>query len=84
MEKRLGIIAIIVTGKDGIEEINQLISRFSDFIIARQGIPMPEKNISFITLVINGEMNRINTLTGQLGRLPGVEVRTIVAKNNAQ
>ena len=82
MEKRLGIIAIVITHKNNITEINNLISDFSELIIARQGIPMPHKNISFISLVVEGNMNRINTLTGRLGRVENVEVKTIITKQD--
>lgn len=80
MEKRLGIIAIVVTGKNHVSEINDLISDFSDIIVARQGIPMSQRNLSFISLVVEAPMDRINTLTGKLGRIPGVEVKTIITK----
>ena len=81
MEKRLGIVAVIVTGKQSIQYINTLISNFSEIIIARQGIPMPQRSISLISLIVEGPMNQINTLTGKLGRLEGVEVKTLVTKN---
>ncbi|MDL2231285.1 hypothetical protein LJB85_00910 [Porphyromonadaceae bacterium OttesenSCG-928-L07] len=80
MEKRLGIIAIIITGKKHVSEINDLISAFAGMIVARQGIPMPEKNLSFISLVVEASMDRINTLTGKLGRMPDVEVKSIITK----
>ena len=44
---------------------------------------MPHKGISFISLVVEAEMNRINSLTGQLGRLEGIEVKTIVTKERS-
>lgn len=80
MEKRLGIIAIVSYTKNNVVQVNDLISGFSEIVIARQGIPMPHKGISFISLVVEADMNRINTLTGKLGRLEGVEVKTIVTK----
>jgi putative iron-only hydrogenase system regulator len=83
MEKRLGIIAIVFSSKENIVIVNDLISDFSDMIIARQGLPMPHKGISFISLVVEAEMNRINSLTGQLGRLEGIEVKTIVTKERS-
>lgn len=82
MEKRLGIIAVVISGKEYVTQINDLISSFSDIIIARQGIPMPSRNISFISLVVEAPMNRINILTGKLGKLNGVEVKTIVTKQD--
>lgn len=80
MEKRLGIIAIVISDKSSTPNVNDLISSFSDIIIARQGIPMPQKNIAFISLIVEAPMDRINILTGKLGRLSGVEVKNIVRK----
>lgn len=82
MEKRLGIIAIVISDKSSISVVNDLISSFSDIIIARQGIPMPQKNISFISLIVEAPMDKINVLTGKLGRLSGVEVKNIVRKES--
>lgn len=81
MEKRLGIIAIVITSKENILPVNNLISDYSEIIIARQGIPMPHKGVSFISLIVEGEMNIINALTGKLGRFEGIEVKTIITKN---
>ena len=36
MEKRLGIIAIVITSKENVLPINNLISDYSEIIIARQ------------------------------------------------
>ena len=80
MEKRLGTIAIVITDKNSIPDVNELISLHSDVVIARQGVPMPHRNVSFISLVVEATMDRINTLTGKLGRIIGVEVKTIVTK----
>lgn len=82
MEKRLGLIAIVVTDKHSVPAVNDFISHYSEIIVARQGIPMPQRNLSFISLVVEAEMNHINTLTGKLGRLSGVAVKTIITKEN--
>jgi putative iron-only hydrogenase system regulator len=81
MEKRLGIISIVIYSKQQVEEVNHLISLHNDIIVARQGIPMPQDGLSFISLVVKSPMNRINTLTGKLGRLEAIEVKTIITKN---
>ncbi|MBO4481335.1 MAG: iron-only hydrogenase system regulator [Bacteroidales bacterium] len=84
MEKRLGIIAIVVYDRSHVPEVNRLISSFADIIIARQGVPVPQRSISFISLVVEAEMNTLNTLTGKLGRVEGVEVKSIVTKENSE
>jgi len=80
MEKRLGLIAIVISDKESVGRVNDLISKFADIFIARQGIPMPDRGLSFISLVVDAQMNRINNFTGNMGRLPGVEVKTIITK----
>ena len=35
-----------------------------------------------MSLIVDGTVNEINALTGQLGRLEGVECKAVVTKNN--
>ena len=41
---------------------------------------MRDKGISIISLVIEGSTDRINALTGKIGKLEGAEVKSILAK----
>lgn len=41
---------------------------------------MRDKGISIISLVIEGSTDRINALTGKIGKLEGVEVKSILTK----
>jgi putative iron-only hydrogenase system regulator len=78
---RIGSIVIIV--KDRIHaapKINQLLSDFSDMILARVGLPFKERDMHIINLIINGSTDRIGSLTGKLGNLEGVTVKSILAK----
>ena len=43
------------------------------------GIPF-EEGISVISLTVIGELNEINSLTGKLGNINGVTVKTAIAK----
>ena len=45
----------------------------------RMGIPF-EGEISVISLTVVGEVDDINTLTGKLGNISGVTVKTAIAK----
>ncbi len=44
------------------------------------GIPYREKNISIISVVVDAALNDINNISGRLGRLSGVTVKTAYAK----
>lgn len=76
MEKRVAVIGIIVENTDTTQEINSILHEYSKFIIGRMGIPYREKNISIISIAIDAPQDVISTLTGKIGKLSGVSVKT--------
>jgi len=81
MEERIGSVLILVENKEEIAMLNQIISNYADIIIGRQGIRIKERDRSIISLVLEGNTDEIGGLTGQLGRLKGIQVKSIVLKN---
>lgn len=73
------IAAILENPKESQEEFNSIISSFRGSIRGRMGIPF-EEGISVVTITVTGELNEINTLTGKLGNIDGVTVKTAIAK----
>jgi putative iron-only hydrogenase system regulator len=80
MEKRIGTITILIKGNTSIPEVNSLLSQYSSIILARQGLPLHNRNINVISLVIEGTTEVISALTGKIGRLKDVEVKSILTK----
>ena len=80
METRFAVISIIVTQSDRVEMLNDLLHEYSGFIIGRMGIPYKEKGISIISIAIDAPMDKINSLTGALGRLDGINAKVTYAK----
>lgn len=80
MEKRIGTITILVLDRSRSAEINQIISEFSDIVLCRQGLPFHQRPVAVISLIVEGLPDRINTLTGRLGRLQGVESKAVLTK----
>ena len=80
METRVAVISIIVTQSDKVETLNELLHEYSEFIIGRMGIPYKQKGISIISIAIDAPMDRINSLTGALGRLDGINAKVTYAK----
>lgn len=78
MEKRFGAAVILVENKEHIVAMNHLLSVYSDLIIARQGVPLRDKGVSIITVILEGTSDQINSLTGKLGRLEGVQVKSVL------
>jgi putative iron-only hydrogenase system regulator len=82
VEKRLGSISIIVERHVApVDQVNELLSQFGDEIIARLGLPYPQRGVNIITLITDTSVERLSALTGKLGRLPGVQVRSLMAKS---
>lgn len=80
MEKRIGSISILITNSDIVPRVNALLSEYAAMILARQGLPLRDRGLHFISLIIEGTTNEISALTGKLGRLPNVEAKSMVGK----
>ena len=79
MEPRIGAVIILVSEKGDVQRINAIISEHSDLILGRQGIPLRHRSTNVISLVLEGDTDRMGSLTGKLGRLPGVKVKSLLA-----
>lgn len=80
MEKRVGSALILVENRENVQQLNEIISNHSQIIIGRQGLPR-NNGQSIISLVLEGTTDQIGSLTGQLGRLKGIQVKSVLLKN---
>ncbi len=81
MSKRIGTVTIIVTDRiDQSVRVNEILSKHADIIIGRMGLPYSSKKINIICLIVNGSTDQLGSLTGQLGSIEGVQVKSVMAK----
>jgi putative iron-only hydrogenase system regulator len=81
MEKRLGFIGIIIENRDAnAAAVNDLLGDFGGIIVARMGVPYEKRSCSAITLIVDTTTDELGTLTGKLGNLPGVSVKSMLSK----
>jgi putative iron-only hydrogenase system regulator len=80
MEKRIGAIIILVKEKENVQLLNDILTHHAAVIIGRQGIPIRERSINVISLVVEGTNNEISALSGQLGRLDGISTKAVFVK----
>ena len=78
MEKRIGILAIIISDDNSVPQVNSLLSKHREIILARVGLPMRDKHLNIISLIIEGSNEQLSALSGPLGRLSGVQVKSMV------
>ena len=79
MSKIAVISAILDNPTECQEEFNKIVSSFRGSIRGRMGIPF-EEGISVISLTLTGDLDDINSLTGKLGNIHGVTVKTAIGK----
>lgn len=76
-KNRVGVIGIIVTDREKqADQVNEILGEFGDIIVGRMGIPYRERNISVIALIVDGDTDTLGALTGRLGKIPGVRVKS--------
>jgi len=83
MEKRIGSALILVENKAEIENLNKIISKHSSVILSRQGLPLKERQANLISLILEGTTDEIGSLTGQIGRLNFIQIKSVLLKNQS-
>ena len=81
MSKRIGTVIIIINDRiNQSARINEILSKHADIIIGRMGLPYSYKKINIICLIVNGSTDQLGALTGQLGYIERVQVKSVMAK----
>lgn len=80
MMKRIGVVGIVVENIENADKVNSILHDFANIIVGRMGIPYREKNLSVISLIVDGTSDEISAMTGKLGRIGGVSVKSALTK----
>lgn len=80
-QRRLGVVAVILKAPDqAFNDFNNLLHQHSDIIVGRMGIPYKERGISVVSVIVDGTNDEIGALTGKIGQLPGVSVKSVLTR----
>jgi len=80
MEKRIGVVGVVVENFDSVSMVNNILHEYARIIVGRMGIPYRERNISVISLIVDGTSDEVSALTGKLGKVQGVNVKSALTK----
>ena len=80
METRVAVIALLLENRDSVGQMNALLSQYGDYIIGRMGIPYRAKGVHIISVALDAPQEVISALSGQLGALKGITVKTAYTK----
>ena len=85
MCKRVGFIGIIVHERERVsEKVNKILSENGSCIVARLGVPYKDRNLSVISLVVDMTTDELGSLTGKLGAIEGVSIKSALAKQDKE
>lgn len=79
MQNRVAVMSVIVENADTVERLNAMLHEHSEYIIGRMGIPYRQRGISIISIAIDAPQDLISALSGRIGRLEGVSIKTAYA-----
>lgn len=79
-ENRIAVLGIIVSDGEAVEAVNALLHEYGEYVVGRMGLPMRDRGINAITLVLDAPANAINALSGKLGRVDGVSAKALFGK----
>lgn len=80
METRVAVIALLLENRESVGQMNALLSQYGDYIIGRMGIPYRAKGVHIISVALDAPQEVISALSGQLGALKGITVKTAYTK----
>lgn len=82
MEERVGFVGVVIEDLSQAARVNQVVGQFQDMVTGRIGVPDHERGMAVIGLLVRGDSARVGAFTGRLGNIPGVQVKSALAKSN--
>lgn len=76
-QRRVGVVAIVIEDRlRAASRVNELLSEYGDIVVGRMGIPYRDRGVSVIALIVDGDTDVLGAMTGKLGGIPGIKVRS--------
>ncbi|MEA1960792.1 MAG: TM1266 family iron-only hydrogenase system putative regulator [Bacillota bacterium] len=80
VEKRLGVVGIVIEDRHEVTRVNQILSDHAEIIVGRMGLPYQAREVAVISLIVDGSTDAVGSLTGKLGSIPSVTVKSALTK----
>ncbi len=81
--RRYAFAGIIIENREeSAAPVQKILSEYSSIISGRMGLPhLDGGGLSIITVILHATTDEIGALSGKIGRLPGVSIKTGIAKS---
>lgn len=76
---RIAVIGVVIEkDRSAAGKVNEILSEYGDYIVGRMGVPDSADKIFVISVIVKANNEIISALTGKLGRIDGVNVKSAV------
>ena len=76
MDSRVAVMSIIIENLNAVEQVNAVLHEYGEAVIGRMGIPYRRRGISIISIALDAPQDTISALSGKIGKMAGVSVKT--------
>ena len=75
--KRIGAVGLVIKlpACNGLK-VQRVLAEHARLIVGRLEVPLPTRSLTVMALIIEATTDEVGALTGQLGSLPNVRVKT--------
>lgn len=80
METRLSIVGIFISDRGSVQQVNETLHLYGEWIIGRMGLPNTYHDTSVITIILDAPGDVTSAISGKLGRIPGVNSKSMQSK----
>ncbi len=77
-DKRIGVISIVVRDRAMSNRVNEILSRYGESVCGRIGVPFRDRGFSVISVLVDADPAKIGAVSGSLGNIPGVTLRSVM------
>jgi putative iron-only hydrogenase system regulator len=79
-DARLGIVGIVIEDLEKVGQVNEILHQYADLIVGRMGVPYKTRGVSVIALIVDGSTDELSAMTGKLGKLSGITLKSGLIK----
>ncbi len=82
--RRMGFVGIVVENREEAPRVNWILSEYGALIKGRIGVPNAEGGTAVIGVIVEGTNEELGAMTGKLGNIPGITVKSALAGKKKQ
>ncbi|MCM1368363.1 MAG: iron-only hydrogenase system regulator [Roseburia sp.] len=79
-EKRIALLGIIISDGNAVAAVNAVLHDFGSHILGRMGLPVRDRGVNAISIVLDAPVDAVNALTGKLGAIKDVNAKALFEK----